>query len=171
MGVHWVQCVRGRGACTCRCRFVCRRVCTAMSLGCVIEMEMSQSATAVVCLLTLHSLHSSSSPTFTLFFNSVCMCVSLSICVCGCVYWQCLALQFQPQGPEELVKMYSLGDKDDLNHSRTHGQLWYRYTIITNGLLSYIQLYSFITCCGAWRPLNGQNAMMLPLVGSNKRSL
>lgn len=89
MGVHWVggcACVSARRACACRCRLVCQSVCTAMSLGCVIEMEMSQSATAVVCLLTLHSLHSSSSPKFTLSVcDAVFACVAC-VFLCLCVY-------------------------------------------------------------------------------------
>lgn len=70
------------------CMFVSLRVwmrpsvCTAMSLGCVIEMEMSQSATAVVCHLTLNSLHCSSSPKLALF---VTLHVQVSLCVCVCV--------------------------------------------------------------------------------------
>lgn len=62
---------------------VCLCVCTAMSLGCVIEMEMSQSATAVVCHLTLHSLHCSSSPKLTLSVcDSVFACASVSMYLC-----------------------------------------------------------------------------------------
>lgn len=86
MGVQWVQCV-----CVCLCAGVfwcvrvkvhifmflkvcarvcvcmCPSVCTAMSLGCVIEMEMSQSATAMVCHPALHSLQNSSSPKLYFF--------------------------------------------------------------------------------------------------------
>ena len=98
------------GPCTCSC--VClslgERVCvhpstrTAMSLGCVIEMEMSQSATAVVFHLTLHSLHCSSAAKLT---HSVCdsVCMAECLCVYVCVRWHYLAPQFLTWGPGETV--------------------------------------------------------------------
>lgn len=112
MGVHWVQCVCVRAepvhahvavsVCLTVSVCVCPSVCTAMSLGCVIEMEMSQSATAVVCHLTLHSLHCSSSSKLTLSVcDSVFACLYPCVSVCSC--WQYLALQFRFSGPEEAV--------------------------------------------------------------------
>lgn len=73
MGLHGVQCVSAGPGCAYAVvcvlvsvsKCVCPSVCTEMSLGCVIEMEMSQSAAAVVCHLSLHSLHCPSSAKLT----------------------------------------------------------------------------------------------------------
>lgn len=94
----WWDCARPRRAHAVVCMFdslwvtVCPSVCTATALGCVIEMEMSQSMAAVVFHLALRSLRCSISaklPMFVTVWKRVC--------------WKCLAPPFLTQGPEEMV--------------------------------------------------------------------
>lgn len=104
MGVHWAACVC---ACTCRCRFVCE--CMHSNVTGLCNWNGNEPISSVVCLLTLRTLHSSSSPKFTLSVcDSVCECLSLSLSACvgfSCVFVMTLRdpSVFRPRGPEESV--------------------------------------------------------------------
>lgn len=71
-----------------------------MSLDCVIEMEMSQSATVVLCHLTLHSLQCSPALPISLsLFVTRCaqvpLCIRVSVRVCADNTWP---FSFSPAG-------------------------------------------------------------------------